>query len=61
MEREVSREEFLAAMGPLDVHPCPRYPDRTEWALYGGAGKVVGVSWPGWKNPGDPSRYVLLT
>ena len=54
--REVTKEEFFAKVGPMNVHPRPldghsswETPDRV----------VVGLSYPGWRNPGDPTRYFL--
>lgn len=55
---EVTKDEFYAAMGPRDVHPSVREPDVTIWELRNR--DVVGYSLPGWKNPGDPSRFFLV-
>lgn len=48
---EVTQEQFFAAMGPRNVHPCPRGSwdeERggywTEWRLSGGAGAMIGFS-----------------
>jgi len=58
--REVSKDEFFKKMGPLNVHPCTRpSPYYSSWRFDGGAGREVGRSYPGWKNPGDPARYFL--
>jgi hypothetical protein len=44
--RQVSRDEFYEAMGPLNVHPCPvgPWPYTSLWKLNGGAGPTVGWS-----------------
>lgn len=52
---EVSRDDFFAAMNPLDVHPHPRgkYNDpdaRTEW-IPRYSNRVIGVSVRGYRYP----------
>lgn len=55
---EVSYEEFFAVMNPLDVHPSLSHSDAySVWELRDRT--VVGRSYPGWKNPGDPKHYFL--
>lgn len=41
--REVTKEEFYAAMGPLDVHPqiVTRWPYTAEWRLQWGMKRAV--------------------
>lgn len=54
---EVTHEEFFARVGPLDVHPRNHETQRTHWET---PERVVrGISFPGWKNPGDPKAYYL--
>ena len=56
--KEVSHEAFFEAIGPLDVHPSVFYhKEKTIWELKNGT--VVGISFPGWKNPGDEKKYFL--
>lgn len=59
--RQVSKEQFYAAMGPLNVHPCPEERDRTIWRLQDGGGRrIVGISKPGYASPlGTPEEYML--
>jgi hypothetical protein len=52
---EVSRDEFFAVVGPLDVTPRA-LPDRTEWET--GNRRFVGRSYPGYKMEG-PCRWLL--
>lgn len=55
--REVTKDEFFATVGPMNVHPSIVSPSHTSWETP--LRKVIGVSFPGWKNPGDPKRYFL--
>jgi hypothetical protein len=55
--REVSRAEFFASVGQMNVHPHNGEPQRTLWKTPDHT--VHGVSYPGWKNPGDPKRYFV--
>lgn len=55
--REVSKDEFYAAMGPLDVHPSVANPEYTVWELRDRT--VVGRSYPGWRRPCGERRYFL--
>lgn len=55
----VTKKEFYAHMGPLDVHPSVMHsPDFTVWELRNRT--VVGRSYPGWKNPGGPQFHWLV-
>lgn len=44
--RQVSKEEFFAAIGPQNVHPRP-LKDRSEW-IDQRTHKLVGVTKPGY-------------
>ncbi len=55
--KQVSKEQFFAVVGQLDVHPQPRHPEKTTWELRDRT--VVGVSQPGYKNPQAPALYFL--
>lgn len=46
--KKVTKGEFFAVIGPLDVHPSHEKPDITQWKTR--AGQIVGHSLPGWKN-----------
>jgi len=50
--RTVTREEFLAVIGPLNVHPRAE-PDRSVWEDVV-TRKVVGLTTPGYKNGWTP-------
>lgn len=52
----VTKEEFFSYVGPRDIHPRSE-PEKTTWETRDRT--VVGVSQPGWKNPGAPSVYML--
>jgi hypothetical protein len=56
--RVVSEKEFFSRIGPMNVHPCNDYPDRTDWRYTGGQ-QTVGMSFPGWKYPGREEVYML--
>ena len=58
--KEVTKDEFFAAIGPKDVHPSTEKADVTLWRLQDTTRKVIGRSFPGWKNPSEPTRYELL-
>lgn len=47
----VSKAEFFAVMGPLDVTPRPQ-PERKEWHTRDGA--ILGLSTPGYRNTWGP-------
>jgi len=56
--REVSRDEFFRFVaGPWDIHPNPCR-NWSEWKI-NGSGRIVGVSLPGYINPGDTKRYFI--
>lgn len=55
--RRVSKDEFYAFMGPQDVHPSTLNPQFTVWELRNR--EVIGRSYPGWKNPGEPKAYFI--
>jgi hypothetical protein len=54
--KTVTKDEFFAAVGKLDVHPCPQRM-KTLWKLRNG--KIVGVSTPGWKCVGEKTWSIL--
>lgn len=57
---EVTAAEFYAAMGPLDVHPSVLH--STEYSVWELRDRrVVGRSYPGWKNPDDQKAYMVAT
>lgn len=58
---EVSKEEFFAMLGPLNVHPRCASPDYTDWELQDGTRKMIGRSTPGWASPyGTQATYWVL-
>lgn len=54
--RQVTKEEFFAAVGPRDVHPRP-HKTHSEWETR--ERRVVGRSWPGYMCEG-PTAYALV-
>lgn len=55
---EVSRDDFFRFIGgPWDIHPNPCQ-DWFEWKI-NGSGRIIGVSFPGYKNPGGVKRYFI--
>lgn len=48
--KAVSKEEFFAFMGPLNVHPRSE-PDRSVWETP--SRQVLGISRPGYKCEGE--------
>lgn len=46
---KVTREEFFASVGQLDVHPSIEMPHETAWKLRGG--RIIGWNNTGWKGP----------
>lgn len=57
---EVTKEQFYARMGPLNVSPNLDNPEVTVWELSDRT--KVGETRPGWKLSGDPrhpKRYYL--
>ena len=55
--REVSKEEFFATVGSMNVHPRPM-PDHSEW-IDQQTYREVGRSWPGYRNPSDAHAYAI--
>lgn len=54
----VTKEQFYAAMGPLDVHPCPEK-QITKWKLVRTIVQlVVGLSTPGYLCEGDEAYQI---
>lgn len=58
MEREVTRDEFLAAMNPLNVHPRPM-PDITYWEMQDGTRRLFGKTTPGYLCEGRKTYYLI--
>ncbi len=63
MSKQVTKEQFYASVGQLNVHPCPRR-EFTEWVMQDGSRRVVGVSVPGYANTYGPNgktpeRYTI--
>jgi hypothetical protein len=54
--REVTKEQFFAVMGPLDVNPRPGR-DFSEWETRDR--RVIGRSWPGYLCQG-PTAYAIV-
>lgn len=57
--REVTQREFFAYVGPRDIVCSHIHPDRTLWETRDR--RLVGVSYPGWKNPGGAERWLLIS
>lgn len=57
--RRVSKVEFFDLVGPRDVTPYSGQPEYTTWETSDRV--VIGRSYPGWRNPGDPKVYFLVT
>jgi hypothetical protein len=55
--REVTKNEFFATVGQMNVHPRLHETHRTSWETPDRT--VHGVTYPGWKNPGDQKRYFV--
>lgn len=55
--REVTKDEFYAHVGPMDVTCNLDNPTYTVWETRNRT--VVGRSYPGWRNPGDQKSYWL--
>ena len=47
--KQVTKAQFYASVGQLNVHPCSRR-EITEWVMQDGSSAVVGVSTPGYAN-----------
>lgn len=56
---EVTKEQFFAKIGPLNVHPrlIGSYPYASEWRMQNGAQTLAGWSKDGGTN--KPTRYCL--
>lgn len=59
--KTVTKDEFYASMGPKNVHPRNNFKFFTEWRLLTSSDALVGISIPGYSNPGslNPARYFL--
>jgi hypothetical protein len=53
----VTQEEFFSYVGPRDIVPSNANPEYTVWETRHRV--EVGRSYPGWRNPGEPARYLL--
>lgn len=53
--RQVTKDEFFGAIGPLDAHP---HPHKTHSSWETKSRRVVGLSWPGYMCEG-PTGYAL--
>lgn len=56
--REVTKAEFYAAIGPLNVHPRPER-THSSWRMVPNPDREVGRSWPGYMCEG-PTGYALI-
>lgn len=54
---EVTREEFFATVGRLNVHPHNNNPYYSDWETP--SRTLLGRTYPGWKNPGNEKRYLV--
>lgn len=59
--REVTYEEFFAAMGPLNVHPriVGPWPYVSQWTMQDGSRRIVGMSEVIPRGEGDGHRRYL--
>ena len=57
--REVTQDQFFAFLkaDPRDIMPNHANPYETLWETP--QRTVIGKSYPGWKNPGDPKVWKL--
>lgn len=56
---QVSKDQFFATVGQLNVHPCSRR-DYTPWKLHAGAGRLVGWSSQGYvPQDGEEERFYV--
>ena len=46
--REVTKDQFFDAVGPLDVNPSHQNPNHTDWETRNR--QLIGRSVPGWRN-----------
>jgi hypothetical protein len=58
---EVTKEQFWSFVKTTDlnIHPYNGDRDFATWKLVRDNDVVVGRSYPGWANPGDPERFLL--
>ncbi|RVT90743.1 hypothetical protein EOD42_23360 [Rhodovarius crocodyli] len=56
--RLVSKDEFFTTVGALNVHPRSLETFRSTWEA-SNTRKVLGYSYPGWRNPGDTKAYFV--
>jgi hypothetical protein len=58
---EVRQDEFYAGIKNISGDPMPSVDDSPFYSAWKTRqGRVIGRTYPGWKNPGDPSAYMLL-
>jgi hypothetical protein len=58
---EVSKDEFFARVGTLNVHPHNGNRDYTDWEMQDGTRRLIGRSTPGWASPyGTRKAYWLV-
>jgi hypothetical protein len=52
--KQVTKDQFYAAIGPLNVHPCPigEYPYTSEFKTPNG--KIIGKTVGRYTNPAQP-------
>ncbi len=57
---EVSRDSFFEFLkrDPRDIMPSLTDPSYSNWETKGR--EVVGRTYPGWRNPGDEKKYLLI-
>ena len=56
--KQVTKEEFYATVGQLNVHPRSER-ERSVWETLDGTRRVVGVSTPGYMCEG-PETYMVV-
>lgn len=57
--KQVTKHEFFAAIGGLNVHPHS-LPDRSDWETQDGSRRLVGRTYPGWRHRhGEAESYYL--
>ena len=54
---EVTRDQFFATVGTMNVHPSNAHEEFTAWETP--FREELGRSWPGWRNPGAPKRWAI--
>lgn len=54
--REVTKEEFYAKIGPMNVGPSPQA-QETLWYKLDGSRDIVGKTWPGYRCEDEHGRY----